>query len=184
MKSREEKEDALQKIRFDTTATFNDNGKKTQEKALILKLNELVLGDSTTLIKQESYVEYDPEIKGFKFPKFDFTSDIFITPNTPVPLKSLVLEINEVDKKKPKNKPKFIGKTQFMMRDALRKGHTAKYSLFILDEKNNFKGSIEISNCSARRHYSFFDLQLRSQLNIVPIVSVDYSLANLTFEQG
>ena len=85
----------------------------------------------------------------------------------------------EVDKKK---KNKFVGKTQFMMRDALRKGHTSKYQLFILDEKNNFKGSIEILNCSARHYYSYFDLLLKSQLNIVPIVSIDFSLANLTFD--
>lgn len=95
--------------------------------------------------------------------------------------KSLVLEIMEVDKKK---KHKFVGKTQFMMRDALRKGHTSRYQLFILDEKSNFKGSIEILNCSARRHYSYFDLMLKSQLNIVPIVSIDFSLANLTFDQN
>ena len=121
-------------------------------------------------------------MQGFRFPKFDFTSDVFASKNTtPVPLKSLVLEIMEVDKKN-KKKHKFLGKTQFMMRDALRKGHTTKYSLFILDERNNFKGSVELSNCSARRHYSFFDLQLRSQLNIVPIVAVDFSLANLTFD--
>ena len=44
MRAREEKEESLQKIRFDTSATFNDNGKKTKEKILIIKLNELVLG--------------------------------------------------------------------------------------------------------------------------------------------
>lgn len=44
---------------------------------------------------------YNENIQGFKFPKFDFTSDIF-TSNTAVPLKSLVLEIMEVDKKNKK----------------------------------------------------------------------------------
>ena len=53
MKAQEEKEDSLQKIRFDSMATFNDNGPKTREKTLFLKLNELNLGDSTTLITQE-----------------------------------------------------------------------------------------------------------------------------------
>lgn len=50
MKAREEKEEALQKIRFDTIATFNDNGAKTKEKILFLKLNELILGEPTTLL--------------------------------------------------------------------------------------------------------------------------------------
>ena len=176
MKAKEQKSEALQKIRFEVNAKFNDSSKKTLEKTLYLKLNEVVLGESTTLITQEEHVTFDGE--SFKFGKFDFTSDLF-TSKGPVPGKSLVLEIMEVDKKK---KHKFVGKTQFMMRDALRKGHTSRYQLFILDEKSNFKGSIEILNCSARRHYSYFDLLLKSQLNIVPIVSIDFSLANLTFD--
>jgi outer membrane protein W len=51
-----------------------------------------------------------------------------------------------------------------------------------LDEKNAYKGKFEIGNCSARRFYTFFDLKLRNQLNIVPIIGIDFSLANLTFE--
>ena len=65
------------------------------------------------------------------------------------------------------------------MRDALKKGNTGKMSLFILDEKNRYHGKIEISQCSARRYYSFFDLQLRCQLNIVPILAVDFSIGNI-----
>ena len=44
------------------------------------------------------------------------------------------------------------------MRDALKKGNTGRMSLFLLDEKNRYQGKLEISQCSARRHYSFFDL--------------------------
>jgi len=53
-----------------------------------------------------------------------------------------------------------------------------------LDEKAKYRGKFEISNCSARRYYTFFDLQLRNKLNIVPIIGVDYSLANLTFDDN
>ena len=93
-------------------------------------------------------------------------------------MKSFVLEVVEIDPKYPK-KQKFIGKTQFLMRDALKKGNTGRMSLFLLDEKNRYQGKIDISQCSARRHYSFFDLQLRCQLNIVPILAVDYSIGNI-----
>ena len=72
-----------------------------------------------------------------------------------------------------------VGKTQFLMRDAMRKGHTGKMSLFILDEKSKFQGKFQLSQCSARRFYSYFDLKLRSQLNIVPILAVDFSIANI-----
>lgn len=35
-----------------------------------------------------------------------------------------------------------------------------------------------------RNAYSFFDLIIKNDLNIVPIVSVDFSLANLTFDES
>lgn len=93
-----------------------------------------------------------------------------------------MIEIIEVDKKDPK-KVKVVGKTQFLLRDALKnedeKGR--KMTLFILDEKNRYKGKFEVGNCSARRYYTFFDLVFRNQLNIVPIIGVDFSMANLTF---
>ena len=103
---------------------------------------------------------YDARNQTFRFPRFEFMSDQTRS-RVPVPMKSFVLEVVEIDAKNPK-KQKFIGKTQFLMRDALRKGNTGRMSLFLLDEKNRYQGKIEISQCSARRHYSFFDLQLRT----------------------
>jgi hypothetical protein len=70
------------------------------------------------------------------------------------------------------------------MRDALKHGHTGSMALFILDSKMKSIGKIKLTNCASRRFYTFFDLRLRNQLNIVPIIAVDYSLANLTFEEG
>lgn len=59
-------------------------------------------------------------------------------------MKSFVLEVVEVDPKNSK-KQKVMGKTQFLMKDALRKGNTGRMSLFLLDEKNRYQGKIEIS---------------------------------------
>lgn len=68
------------------------------------------------------------------------------------------------------------------MRDALAKasGSQGKVRLFLLNEKNKFKGTLEISHFSARRFYTFFDLIFRNQLNIVPVIGIDFSMANLT----
>lgn len=44
MKASEAKEDALQKIRFETTVELNDKGRKVALKHLYLRINELVLG--------------------------------------------------------------------------------------------------------------------------------------------
>lgn len=93
-------------------------------------------------------------------------------------MKSFILEVIEIDSKNPK-KQKYIGQTQFLMKDALKKGSTGRMQLLITDEKKRYQGKIEISQCSARRHYSFFDLQLQCQLNVVPILAVDYSIGNI-----
>ncbi len=38
--------------------------------------------------------------------------------------------------------------------------------------------------CSLRKYYSFLDLHVKNGLNLVPIVAVDFSLANLTFDES
>lgn len=50
MKAQEAKEDHLQKIRFETTAEFNDKSKKFSQKHLYLKINELIMGKVSPLL--------------------------------------------------------------------------------------------------------------------------------------
>ena len=50
MKAQEAKEDQLQKIRFETTAEFNDKSKKFSQKSLYLKINELIMGKVSPLL--------------------------------------------------------------------------------------------------------------------------------------
>ena len=52
MKASEAKEDALQKIRFETTAQFN-KPKKFKDKHLYLKISELVMGKQSPLLSHE-----------------------------------------------------------------------------------------------------------------------------------
>ena len=117
------------------------------------------MGKMSPLFSHEQKALYDPSNQHFYFPRFEFMSDQTRS-RVAVPMKSFILEVVEIDPKNPK-KQKFIGKTQFLMRDALKKASTGRMSLFLLDEKNRYQGKLEISQCSARRHYSFFDLQLK-----------------------
>ena len=41
-----------------------------------------------------------------------------------------------------------------------------------------------MKNCSLRNFYTFLDLHVKNGLNLVPIVAVDFSLANLTFDES
>jgi Copine len=52
------------------------------------------------------------------------------------------------------------------------------------DEKGKSKGVIDLKNCSLRNFHTFLDLHLKNGLNLVPIIAVDYSLANLTFDEA
>ena len=70
------------------------------------------------------------------------------------------------------------------MRDALNIGSTGQMALFLLDTKMKCIGKTYLTNCAARRFYTFFDLKIRNKLNIVPIIAVDFSLANLTFDES
>ena len=46
------------------------------------------------------------------------------------------------------------------------------------------KGFLQLQNCSLRNYHTFFDLIIKNGLNLVPVIAVDYSLANLTFDEG
>ena len=72
-----------------------------------------------------------------------------------------------------------------MLRDLLiRASGAGCQKLFILDERNKLKGTLEISQFQARRFHTFLDLVFRNQLNIVPIIGVDFSMANLTMNDA
>ena len=137
MKAHEAKDEMLQKIRFEASASFNDSASKFKNKKLYLKLNELVMGRMTHLFSQEASATYDQRTDSFVFKRFEFTSDISRS-RMPVPMKTFVIEITEIDLKSGKHK--FFGKTQFLMKDAMRYGNTGTMSLFIVDEKNKFLG--------------------------------------------
>lgn len=74
MKAAEAKEDALQKIRFETTAQFN-KPRKFKDKHLYLKISEQVMGKQSPLFSHEQKALYDPATESFYFPRFEFMSD-------------------------------------------------------------------------------------------------------------
>ena len=54
----------------------------------------------------------------------------------------------------------------------------------LADSNGKNKGFVKLKNCTVRNFYTFLDLHIRNNLNIVPIIAVDYSLANLTFDES
>lgn len=55
-----------------------------------------------------------------------------------------------------------------------------QYKLF--DRKDKDHGAISIQNHYVQDYFSFLDLVISSNLQLIPIVAIDYSLCNLTFD--
>lgn len=70
------------------------------------------------------------------------------------------------------------------MREMFERGRTNVVCLNIMDDKEKIKGVLEIKHCSLRNFHTFLDLHIKNGLNLVPIVAVDFSLANLTFDES
>lgn len=54
----------------------------------------------------------------------------------------------------------------------------------VLNEKGKQKGMLKLKNCTVKNFYTFLDLYVRNSLKLVPVIAVDFSLANLTFDES
>lgn len=76
------------------------------------------------------------------------------------------------------------GEAIIKMKEIFDSHSTSDKSYSIINESKKLKGELFLRNCSLRNFYSFLDLHINNRLNLVPIVAVDYSLANLTFDEN
>jgi hypothetical protein len=65
----------------------------------------------------------------------------------------------------------------------VEKARTKVESFNILHE-GRMRGEIHFRNASLRNFHTFIDLHVKNGLNVVPIIGVDFSLANLTFDEN
>ena len=109
----------LSKIKFFPRMIWTEP-KQHKDKLLFLRMSELAMGKILPL-ESVPITDYGILQDDFshEFPPIQFTSDIFSTA-TSLGNKTLVLEIIEQDKKK-ENVFKSIARTQFKLKDALRK---------------------------------------------------------------
>ncbi len=81
-------------------------------------------------------------------------------------------------------KERAVGEVTIKMRDILEKARTNSMNYDIKDESGKIVGVLEMKDCSLRNFHTFLDLHIKNGLNLVPIVAVDFSLANLTFDEN
>lgn len=174
-------DDQLSKIKFNSKATFSEPflGQNLQ-----VKIGELSMGNV------DHFLEVRPPGKdvgpvpnhSFVFETIEFTTDLFKESNSQLAQKTLVFELYERVESKKGSVEKLVARTHFLLRDAFTKGRKGKLQLLLLTEKKSVLGSLELTNFTARRFYTFFDQIFRSKLNIVPVIGIDFSLANLTLD--
>lgn len=70
------------------------------------------------------------------------------------------------------------------MKDIFKSESDTKTVVNLFDDKKKLKGRLSFSNCSLRNFYTFLDLHVRNNLNLIPVIAVDFSLANLTFDES
>jgi hypothetical protein len=66
----------------------------------------------------------------------------------------------------------------------VEKARTSIESYNVINDGGKNRGELHFRNCSLRNFHTFIDLHVKNGLNIVPIIGVDFSLANLTFNEN
>jgi hypothetical protein len=79
---------------------------------------------------------------------------------------------------------KVVGESVIVLKELFDKARTQDMSFNLLEDGKKKKGDLILRNCSLRNFYTFLDLHIKNALNLVPIIAVDYSLANLTFDEN
>jgi hypothetical protein len=98
-----------------------------------------------------------------------------------------ILESYEEQNKKTKEitkKQRVFGQSMVKMRTMLDRATTQILRLNLRGDGNKSVGVLELRNSSLRNFHTFIDLHVKNALNLVPIVAVDFSLANLTFDEN
>jgi hypothetical protein len=55
--------------------------------------------------------------------------------------------------------------------------------VYLTNNKGKPIGRFYMKNFQVKSHYTFMDLYINNSLNIIPVIAIDFSLANLTFDE-
>jgi hypothetical protein len=184
---REKKQDKLQKVRF-TARVKPKQLKPLTYSYLHLRVYEHIL-DSRRLVLDSPENGILEDKNGFyKFNPTQFTTDLL--EDGPVVTKTLIIQVIEKYTDYIKKTKEFVkrerlfGETKVRLREIFEKARTTQINYELFDSNGKSKGLLELKGCSLRNFHTFLDLHLKNGLNLVPILAVDYSLANLTFDES
>jgi hypothetical protein len=152
-----------------------------------LRIGEVINGEIRPILLRQQPANFDGQKKNvYHFGEFEFMTSLFTFDKVEPGLKTVSIEY--LHYKDPKDEENFtvVGQSRFLIKDAIQKGSSKEGGKFYIQntERSKYIGSTKISLFNTRRFYSFFDLIFKNQLNIVPIIGMDFSMANLKMDDA
>lgn len=115
----------------------------------------------------------------FHFGIIEINSDAF--ENGMISTKVIEFEIREINVKKPE-KSKHIGACRSKVKSLLYIKEGEKMQKEVLSKSKKLVGTLLFSDGTIQPIFSYLDFKIHRGINIVPVVAIDYSLSNLTFD--
>ena len=132
--------------------------------------------------------EYDETTKKHNFPEVRLSTDDMAPEKLGQTLadKIFVLTVQETTFKKTKHGTQqvetFICQARLSVIGMLKYATKSTYTVILSDKKGKPKARMFMRDFGIKSLCSFTDLYMKHSLNIVPVIAVDFSLANLTFD--
>ena len=96
---------------------------------------------------------------------------------------SIIFEVVRVKvDKKGKQKTNILGSVECDLDSIMALDECNMMQLNIMKSESKIRGTLSLGGCVVQPVYSFLDYKISHDLNIVPVVIIDYSLSNLTFD--
>jgi len=176
-----ERHGSNKKISFALTGRFD-----TEEDFLMVEVFE-VLGKKRNMVYETLPITKAESINSrpglFYFDKIEVNSDVFQSET----LNGVDLEfsLKRVKyNKKNKETSKVLGSEVVRLKKILSLSGTKQLQMNIMKSKKVMRGTLNIGDSLIQPIFTFLDYKLHRNINIIPVIAIDYSLSNLTFDQN
>ena len=174
-----EKGKNTKKLDFTLTGRFD-----SEEGLLMVTIYELDGKHRKPIYETVATSKSEPEFNRpglFHFYNIEITTDEF--ENSMLSLVMLEFELKRIRiNKKQKESSKVLGSETVKLKSIMELDENGQLQLNIMKKKKEIRGSLAISRSSLTPIFSFLDYKINLNLNVIPVVAIDYSLSNLTFD--
>lgn len=174
-----EKGKNTKKLDFTLTGRFD-----SEEGLLMVTIYEVVGKHRKAIYETAATSKSEPEFNRpglFHFYNIEIITDVFENPMLAMVM--LEFELKRIKyNKKQKESSKVLGSESVKLKSIIEVCENGQLQLNIMKKKKELRGSLAISHSSLQPIFSFLDYKINLNLNVIPVIAIDYSLSNLTFD--